>query len=95
MLAEVAGPDQPAAKKMRPGYCTKKSTAGVIIVYRVNLKKLSRNFVGALRTTTNNCIVSFIDLYLVFPSSYLYSRLRDGNGCVARTMEPECLMPSK
>ena len=23
MLAEVAGPDQRAAKKMRPGYCTK------------------------------------------------------------------------
>ena len=28
-------------------------------------------------------------------NSYLYSRLRDGNGCAARTMEPECLMPSK
>ena len=28
-------------------------------------------------------------------ASYLYSRLRDGNGCAARTMEPECLMPSK
>ena len=27
--------------------------------------------------------------------SYLYSRLRDGNGCTARTVEPECLMPSK
>ena len=27
--------------------------------------------------------------------SYLYSRLRDGNGCATRTMEPECLMPSK
>ena len=26
---------------------------------------------------------------------YLYSRLRDGNGCAARTVEPECLMPSK
>ena len=24
MLAEVAGPDQRAAKKMRPGHCTKK-----------------------------------------------------------------------
>ena len=23
-------------------------------------------------------------------NSYLYSRLRDGNGCAARTMEPEC-----
>ena len=28
-------------------------------------------------------------------SSYLYSRPRDGNGCAARTKEPECLMPSK
>ena len=27
--------------------------------------------------------------------SYLYSRLRDGNGCAARTMEAECLMPFK
>ena len=27
--------------------------------------------------------------------SYLYSRLRDGNGCAAGTMEPECLMLSK
>ena len=27
--------------------------------------------------------------------SYLYSRLRDGNGSAARTMEPECLIPSK
>ena len=27
--------------------------------------------------------------------SYLYSRLRDGNGCAAQTVEPECLMPSK
>ena len=25
MLAEVAGPDQRAAKKMRPGHCTKKN----------------------------------------------------------------------
>ena len=29
--------------------------------------KLSRNFVGAIRTTTINCRVSFTDLYLVFP----------------------------
>ena len=27
--------------------------------------------------------------------SYLYSQLRDGNGCAAWTVEPECLMPSK
>ena len=42
----------------------------VIIVYRVNLNKLSRNFVGAIRTTTTNCRVSFIDLYLVFPTNF-------------------------
>ena len=39
----------------------------IIIVYRVNLNKLSPNFVGALRTTPTNCRVSFIDLYSVFP----------------------------
>ena len=45
-------------------------TLYIIIVYRVNLNKLSRNFVGALRTTTTNCRVSFIDLYLVFPTNF-------------------------
>ena len=38
----------------------------ILLLYRVNLNKLSRNFVGALRTTTTNCRVSFIDIYLVF-----------------------------
>ena len=28
MLAEAAGPDQPAARKMRPGHCTKKIHPG-------------------------------------------------------------------
>ena len=42
----------------------------IIIVYRVNFNKLSRNFVGALRTTTTNCKVSFIDLYLVFSRNF-------------------------
>ena len=45
-------------------------TLYIIIVYRGNLNKLSRNFVGALRTTTTNCRVSFIDLYLVFPRNF-------------------------
>ena len=45
-------------------------TLYVIIVYRVNLNKLSRNFVGVIRTTTTNCRVSFIDLYLVFPTNF-------------------------
>ena len=35
-----------------------------------NYCKLSRNFVGAIRTTTINCRVSFIDLYLVFPRNF-------------------------
>ena len=39
------------------------------LVYH-NLNKLSRNFVGAIRTTTTNCRVSFIDLYLVFPTNF-------------------------
>ena len=39
------------------------------IVWRVNLSKLSRKFVWALRTTTN-CRVSFIDLYLAFPTNF-------------------------
>ena len=36
----------------------------------VNLNKLSQNFVGALRTTTTNCRVSFVGLYLVFPRNF-------------------------
>ena len=35
-----------------------------------NYCKLLWNFVGALRTTTTNCRVSFIDLYLVFPRNF-------------------------
>ena len=34
------------------------------------MNKLSRNFVGALRKTTTNSRVSFIDLYLVFPRNF-------------------------
>ena len=45
-------------------------TLYIIIVYRVNLNKLARNFVGALRTTTTNCRVSFIDLYWVFSRNF-------------------------
>ena len=44
-------------------------TLYIIIVYRGNLNKLSRNFVGAL-TTPTNLRVSFIDLYLVFPRNF-------------------------
>ena len=35
-----------------------------------NYCKLSRNFIGAIRTTTINCRVSFIDLYSVFPRNF-------------------------
>ena len=45
-------------------------TLYIIIVYRVDLNKLSRSFVGAIRTTTTNCRVSFIDLNLVFPTNF-------------------------
>ena len=36
----------------------------------INLSKLSRKFVRELRITTTNCKVSFIDLYLVFPTTF-------------------------
>ena len=36
----------------------------------INLSKLSRKFVRELRITTTNCRVSFIDLYLVFPTTF-------------------------
>ena len=39
------------------------------IVWREKLSKLSWSFVWALRTTTTNCRVSFIDFYLVFPTN--------------------------
>ena len=45
-------------------------TLYIITVYRVNLNKLSRNFVGVIRTTTTNFRVSFIDFYWVFPSKF-------------------------
>ena len=40
------------------------------IVWRVNLNKLSWNFVLALRTTRTNCWVSFIEFYSVFPTNF-------------------------
>ena len=45
-------------------------TLYIIDVYRVNLNTLSRNFVEAIRTTTTNCRVGFIDFYLVFPTNF-------------------------
>ena len=67
MLAEAAGPDQRAARKMRPGYCTKKIHPGspevtflgtdtyteLYIVYRVNLNKLLQ-IIAKLRWSNKN-----------------------------------------
>ena len=63
-------------------------TLYIIIVYRVSLNKLSRNFVGALRTTTTNCRVSFIDLYLVFPRNFRMVFLPHTNTVIL--LEPYC-----
>ena len=63
-------------------------TLYIIIVYRVNLNKLSRNFVEALRTTTTNCGVSFIDLYLVFPRDFRIVFLPHTNAVIL--LEPYC-----
>ena len=53
-----------------------------------NYCKLSRNFVGAIRTTTINCRVSFIDLYLVFPRNFRKVFLPHTNTVIL--LEPYC-----
>ena len=63
-------------------------TLYIIILYRVNLNKLSRNFVEAIRTTTTNCRVSFIDLYLVFPTNSRIIFLPQTNAVIL--LEPYC-----
>ena len=63
-------------------------TLYIIIVYTVNLNKLSRNLVGALRTTTTNCGVSFVDLYLVFPRNFRIVFLPHTNSAIL--LEPYC-----
>ena len=64
------------------------ATLYIIIVYRVNLNKLSRNFVAAIRKTTTNCRVSFIDLYLVFPTNLRTVFLPHTN--TVNLLEPYC-----
>ena len=64
------------------------STLYITIVHRVNLNKLSRNLVGAFRTTTTNCRVSFIDLYLVFPRNFRIVFLPHTNTVIL--LEPQC-----
>ena len=68
-------------------------TLYIIIVYRVNLNKLLQIitkliFVGAIRTTTINCRVSFIDLYLVFPGNFRMVFLPHTNTVIL--LEPNC-----
>ena len=63
-------------------------TLHLIIVCRVNLNKLSRNFVGALSTATTNCRVSFIDLYLLFPRNFRIVFLPDTKTVIL--LEPYC-----
>ena len=53
-----------------------------------NYCKLSRNSVGAIRTTTINCRVSFIDLYLVFPRNFWTVFLPNTNTVIL--LEPYC-----
>ena len=62
-------------------------TLYIIIVYRVNLNKLSRNFVGEIRATTTNR-VSFTDLYLVFPRNFRIVFLPHTNTVIL--LEPYC-----
>ena len=54
----------------------------------INYCKLSRNFVGAIRTTTINGRVSFIDLYLVFPRNFRIVFLPHTNTVIL--LEPYC-----
>ena len=54
----------------------------------INYCKLSRNFVGVIRTTTINCRVSFIDLYLVFPRNFRIVFLPHTNTVIL--LEPYC-----
>ena len=42
MLAEVAGPDQRAAKKMRPGQCTKKIYPGSLLGIQSEFEQIIR-----------------------------------------------------
>ena len=66
----------------------KTATLYITIVYRVNLNKLSRNFAGALRTTTTNCRVSFIDFYSVFSRNFRIEFLPHTNTVIL--LEPYC-----
>ena len=51
-------------------------------------RQLSRNFVRAIRTTTINCRVSFIELYFVFPRNFRMVFLPHTNTVIL--LEPYC-----
>ena len=53
-----------------------------------NYCKLSRNVVGAIRTTTIKCRVNFIDLYSVFPRNFRMVFLPHTNSVIL--LEPYC-----
>ena len=59
-----------------------------LVYTKGNLNKLSRNFVRALRTTTTNCGVSFIDVYLVFPRNFGIAFLPHTNTVIL--LQPYC-----
>ena len=67
-------------------YKGQRTAEGTVTLYIewiwTNYCKLSRNFVGAIRTTTINCRVSFIDLYLVFPRNFRMAFLPHTNTVV-------------
>ena len=70
-----------------------KLTLQLIVVVQIhsiwtNYYKLSRNLVGAIRTTTINCRVSFIDLYLVFLRNFRIVFLPHTNTVIL--LEPYC-----
>ena len=69
--------------KVNPGH-----PGWIFFLIWTNYCKLSRNFVGAITTTTNNCRVSFIDLYLIFPTNFRIVFLPHTNTVIL--LEPYC-----
>ena len=65
-----------------------KLTLQLIVVVLIAPTKCRDNFVGVKRTTTINCRVSFIDLYLVFQRSFRMIFLPHTNTVIL--LEPYC-----
>ena len=77
MLAEASGPDQRAAKKMRPGHCTKKNHPGSP---EVTFLVTDTSFAQSHPT--------LLDLYLVFPRNFRMILLPHTN--TVNLLEPYC-----